>query len=120
VGNEEGTMNCEICKVIQKLGLRKSAHELWLCTDKAMRRRRRRAASESICIDSEDAMTFAVPKPVATYLAAEAAKDTDVISRCFTEDGLIAGATRSANGKRRTRNATTFWLRSDFAQRQTR
>jgi hypothetical protein len=33
--NEEGTMNCEICKVIQKLGLPKSAHELWICTDKA-------------------------------------------------------------------------------------
>jgi hypothetical protein len=37
-------MNCEICKVIQKLGLRKSAHELWFCTDKAMPRRRRRVA----------------------------------------------------------------------------
>ena len=37
-------MNCEICKVIQKLGLRKSAHELWLCTDKRMPRCRRRVA----------------------------------------------------------------------------
>jgi len=37
-------MNCEICKVIQKLGLPKSAHELWFCTDKVMPRRRRRVA----------------------------------------------------------------------------
>ena len=72
-------------------------------------------------VDSEDAMTFAVPKPVATYLAAEAAKDADAISRCFTEDGPIAGATRSGNGKRRqTRNTTMFRLRSDFARRKTR
>ena len=42
--NEEGTMNCEICKVIHKLGLPKSAHELWFCTDKGMPRRRRRVA----------------------------------------------------------------------------
>jgi hypothetical protein len=39
--NEEGIMNCEIRKVIQKLGLPKSAHELWFCTDKGMPRRRR-------------------------------------------------------------------------------
>jgi hypothetical protein len=37
-------MNCEICKVIRKLGLLKSAHELWLCTDKQMPCRRRRVA----------------------------------------------------------------------------
>ena len=43
-GNEERTMNCEICKVIQKLGLPKSTHELWLCTNKGMPRRRRRVA----------------------------------------------------------------------------
>jgi hypothetical protein len=42
--NEEGTMNCEICKAIQKLGLPKSAHELWFCTDKGMPHRRRRVA----------------------------------------------------------------------------
>ena len=42
--NEEGIMNCEICKVIQKLGLPKSAHELWFCTGKVMPRRRRRVA----------------------------------------------------------------------------
>jgi hypothetical protein len=42
--NDERAMNCEICKVIQKLGLRKSVHKLWLCTDKQMLRRRRRVA----------------------------------------------------------------------------
>lgn len=42
--NEQGIMNCEICKVIQKLGLPKSAHELWFCTDKVMPRCRRRVA----------------------------------------------------------------------------
>jgi hypothetical protein len=37
-------MNCEICKVIEKLGLRKSVHKLWLCTDKQMLRSGRRVA----------------------------------------------------------------------------
>jgi hypothetical protein len=41
-GNDERAMNCEICKLIQKLGLRKSAHDLWLCIDKQVQRRRRR------------------------------------------------------------------------------
>jgi hypothetical protein len=27
-------MDCEICKLIKKLGLRKSAHELWFCVAK--------------------------------------------------------------------------------------
>jgi len=40
--NDERAMNCEICKLIQKFGLRKSVHTLWLCTDKQMPRRRRR------------------------------------------------------------------------------
>jgi len=43
-GNDEHAMNCEICKVIRKLGLRKSAHKLWLCTAKQMPRRRKRVA----------------------------------------------------------------------------
>ena len=34
-------------------------------------------------------MTLAVPKPVAAYLAAEAAKDAGAISRCFTEDAIV-------------------------------
>jgi ketosteroid isomerase-like protein len=34
-------------------------------------------------------MTLAVPKAVAAYLAAEAAKDAEAISRCFTEDGVV-------------------------------
>lgn len=34
-------------------------------------------------------MTFDVPKQVAAYLAAEAAKDADAISRCFTEDRVV-------------------------------
>jgi ketosteroid isomerase-like protein len=37
----------------------------------------------------EDALTFDVPKQVAAYLAAEAAKDAGAISRCFTEDGVV-------------------------------
>jgi hypothetical protein len=43
-GNDEHAMNCEICKVIRKLGLHKSAHELWLCTAKQMPSRRRHVA----------------------------------------------------------------------------
>ena len=44
-------------------------------------------------------MTFTVPRVIAVYLAAEAAKDADAISRCFAQDGAvrdegrIAGAT---------------------------
>jgi hypothetical protein len=37
----------------------------------------------------EDSMTFAVPEPVAAYLAAEEAKDADALSRCFIEDGTV-------------------------------
>jgi hypothetical protein len=42
--NDERAVNCEICGVIQKLGLGKSAHELWLCTDKQVSGRGRRVA----------------------------------------------------------------------------
>ncbi len=31
-------MDCEICKVIKKLGLSDSAHELWFCVAKKVRR----------------------------------------------------------------------------------
>ena len=34
-------------------------------------------------------MALDVPEPVAEYLAAEEAKDTDALSRCFTEDGTV-------------------------------
>ena len=34
-------------------------------------------------------MPLAVPKPVAAYFAAEAEKDADAISRCFTENGVV-------------------------------
>jgi len=27
-------MNCEICRTIERLGLEKSAHDLWYCADK--------------------------------------------------------------------------------------
>jgi hypothetical protein len=42
--DHEAAMKCEICRLIQKLGLGKSAHELWLCTDKQLPRRGRRVA----------------------------------------------------------------------------
>jgi SnoaL-like domain len=34
-------------------------------------------------------MALNVPEPVAAYLAAEEAKDADMLSRCFTEDGTV-------------------------------
>jgi len=37
----------------------------------------------------EDAMTFTVHQVIAVYLAAEAAKDADAISRCFAQDGAV-------------------------------
>jgi hypothetical protein len=40
-------------------------------------------------VDWENATTLAVPKTVAAYLAAEAAKDAQAISQCFTEDGVV-------------------------------
>jgi hypothetical protein len=62
-------------------------------------------------------MTFAVPEPVAAYLAAEAEKNADAISRCLrktaqfaTRDVSIAGATRCGSGKRRqTQYTNTSW-----------
>ena len=34
-------------------------------------------------------MTLTVPAPVAAYLAAEQAKDSEQLSLCFTVDGLV-------------------------------
>jgi hypothetical protein len=50
-------------------------------------------------VDSEDAMTLAVPKPVAAYLAAEAAKDADAICHCFTEQGIVRDEGREYRGR---------------------
>ena len=34
-------------------------------------------------------MTQQLPAPIATYLAAEAAQDPDILARCFTADALV-------------------------------
>lgn len=44
-------------------------------------------------------MTFAAPKAVAAYLASEAAKDPDAISRCFTKDGIVRDEGREYRGR---------------------
>jgi hypothetical protein len=44
-------------------------------------------------------MTFAVPEPVAAYLAAEAAKNADAISRCFAQDGAVRDEGREYWGR---------------------
>jgi ketosteroid isomerase-like protein len=44
-------------------------------------------------------MTLVMPKAVAAYLAAEAAKDPDAISRCFTEDGVVRDEGREHRGR---------------------
>ena len=50
-------------------------------------------------------MTLAVPKPVADYLAAEAAKDAIAISHCFTDDGSV----RDEGHEYRGRDAIQRW-----------
>ena len=50
-------------------------------------------------------MTVAVARPVAAYLAAEAAKDANTISRCFTEDGVV----RDEGLAHRGRDAIRQW-----------
>ena len=44
-------------------------------------------------------MTLAVPKPVVAYLAAEAAKDADAISHCFTKEGVVRDEGREYLGR---------------------
>lgn len=43
-------------------------------------------------------MTLAVPEPVAAYLAAEAAKNADAISRCFAQNGAVRDEGRGIAG----------------------
>lgn len=50
-------------------------------------------------------MTLALPKPIAAYLAAEAAKDVDAISRCFAEDAIV----RDEGLDHRGRDAIRQW-----------
>jgi hypothetical protein len=44
-------------------------------------------------------MTFTVPEPVNSYLAAEAAKNADAISRCFAQDGAVRDEGREYRGR---------------------
>ena len=44
-------------------------------------------------------MALDVPRPVARYLAAEAAKDAEAISCCFTEDGSVCDEGRDYRGR---------------------
>jgi ketosteroid isomerase-like protein len=44
-------------------------------------------------------MALNVPEPVAAYLAAEDAKDSDALSRCFTEDGIVHDEGRDYRGR---------------------
>jgi len=50
-------------------------------------------------------MTFAVPAPVAAYLAAEAAKNAGAISRCFAQHGAV----RDEGHEYRGRDAIRQW-----------
>jgi len=53
-------------------------------------------------------MTFTVPQVIAVYLAAEAAKDADAISRCFAQDGAV----RDEGLDYRGRDAIRQWNQS--------
>jgi hypothetical protein len=43
-------------------------------------------------------MILEVPRPVATYLAAEKAKDTDMLVLCFADDALVHDEDRDYRG----------------------
>jgi hypothetical protein len=43
-------------------------------------------------------MTLELPRPVATYLAAEKAKDTDMLVLCFADDALVHDEDRDYRG----------------------
>jgi hypothetical protein len=34
-------------------------------------------------------MTLSLPEPIANYFAAEMARDSSALARCFTEDGIV-------------------------------
>ena len=57
-------------------------------------------------------MNFALPKPAAAYLAAEATKDADAISCCFTEEGVM----RDEGPDYRGRDAIRQWKASADAK----
>ena len=57
-------------------------------------------------------MTLAMPKPIAKYLAAEAAKKPDAISLCFSEDGVV----RDEGLDYRGRDAIRQWKASADAK----
>jgi SnoaL-like domain len=59
-------------------------------------------------------MTFAVPEPVAAYLAAEAAKNADAISRCFAQNGAVRDEGREYRG----RDAVRQWKAAADAKYQ--
>ena len=43
-------------------------------------------------------MNISVPSPVATYLAAEKAKDTETLARCFRDDAVVRDEGREHRG----------------------
>lgn len=43
-------------------------------------------------------MNINVPGPVATYLAAEKAKDTETLARCFSDDAVVRDEGREHRG----------------------
>jgi uncharacterized protein (TIGR02246 family) len=59
-------------------------------------------------------MTFTVPEPVNSYLAAEAAKNADAISRCFAPDGVVLDEGREYRG----RDAIRLWKAAADAKYQ--
>jgi ketosteroid isomerase-like protein len=46
----------------------------------------------------ENSKSLGLPNPVATYLAAEKAKDLDMLARCFAEDALVHDEGRDYRG----------------------
>jgi ketosteroid isomerase-like protein len=48
--------------------------------------------------EMENAMTLELPKPVADYLAADKAKDFDLLASCFADDALVHDEERDYRG----------------------
>src|SRR5438552_15030187 len=70
--------------------------------------------AEAAAARRENAMSLEVPGPVATYLAAEKAKNSDLLALCFAEDALVHDEGRDYRG----RDAIKSWKQEADAKYQ--
>jgi ketosteroid isomerase-like protein len=72
------------------------------------------AVLRALQANTEDVMTVELPGPVAAYLAADKAKDPDLVAHCFTDDARVFDENHDYRGLDAIRN----WKRETAAKYQ--